>query len=37
MYEMSLSVILFLNELQLICFHTSYVIVSTQLNGFDYY
>ena len=32
----SLSVISFLNELELICLHTSIVTVSTQLNGFNY-
>ena len=26
----------FLNELELICFHTSIAIVSLQLNGFNY-
>ena len=33
----SLLVISFLNELGLICLHTSIAIVSTQLNGFYYY
>ena len=33
---MSLSVISFLNELELIYLHTSVAIVSTQLNGFNY-
>ena len=32
---MSLSVITFLNEQELICLHTS--IVNTQLNGFNYF
>ena len=32
----SLLVILFLNELELICLHTSVGIISTQLNGFNY-
>ena len=32
----SWSVILFLNDLELICLHTSIVIVSTQLHGFNY-
>ena len=36
MWEISLSVISFLNELELICSHTSFAIVSTQLNGFTY-
>ena len=36
MSEISLSVILFLNELELICLHTSTAIVFTQLNGFKY-
>ena len=31
-----LSGILFLNELELICLHTSIAIVCTQLNGFKY-
>ena len=33
----SLSVISFSNELEIICFHTSTTIVSTQFNGFNYY
>ena len=32
----NLLVITFLNEVQLICFHTCIVIVSTMLNGFNY-
>ena len=36
MSEVSLSIISFLNELELICLHTSFAIVSTQLNGFSY-
>ena len=32
----SLLVISFLNELELICLHTCIVIVSRQLNGFNY-
>ena len=32
----SLTVISFLNELELIHLHTSIAIVSTQLNGFNY-
>ena len=36
MEEISLSVISFLNELQLIFLHTSIVIISTWLNGFNY-
>ena len=32
----SLSVISFLNELELFCLHTSIVIASTQLKGFKY-
>ena len=32
----SLRVILFLNELELICLHTCIAIVSTKLNGFNY-
>ena len=35
-YKMSLSVISFLNELELICLHTSIGIVSTQSNDFNY-
>ena len=34
MKDISLLVILFLNELELICLHTSIAIVSIQLNGF---
>ena len=30
------SVISFLNELEMICLHTSIAIVSTQLNGFNH-
>ena len=37
MQEISLRVISFLNELELICLHTSIAIVSTQLNGFNDY
>ena len=33
----SLYVISFLNELELICLHTSIVILSIQLNAFNYY
>ena len=36
MWEISLSVISFLNELELICLHSSVAIVTTQLNGFNY-
>ena len=36
MQEISLSLISFLNELELICLHASITIVSTQLNGFNY-
>ena len=36
MEEISLLVISFLNELELICLHTSIAIVSTQLNGLNY-
>ena len=36
MYEISLPVITFLNELKLICLNDSIAIVSTQLNGFNY-
>ena len=36
MKEILLSVISFLNELQLICLRTSIAIVSIQLNGFNY-
>ena len=32
-----MSVISFLNELELICLHTSIAIVFTQLNGFSYW
>ena len=32
----SLSLISFLNELELICLHPGIAIVSTQLNGFNY-
>ena len=32
----SLLVLSFLNELELICLHTSIAIVSTQLNSFNY-
>ena len=34
--EISLLVISFLDELELICLYTSIAIVSTQLNGFSY-
>ena len=37
MQEISLSVIYFLNELELTSLHTCIAIVSTQLNDFDYY
>ena len=37
MYEISLSVISFQNESELISLHTSNAIVSTQLNGFNNY
>ena len=33
---MRLSVISFLNELEQICLHTSFAIVSTSVNGFNY-
>ena len=36
MLEISLSVILFLNELKVICLHTSIAIISTQWNDFSY-
>ena len=36
MSEILLSVISFLNKLELICVHTSITIVSTKLNGFNY-
>ena len=36
MQEISLSVISFLNGLELICLHTGIAIVSIQLNGFIY-
>ena len=36
MQEISLSIISLLNELEIICLHTSIAIVSTQLNGFHY-
>ena len=36
MLEINLSIIQSLNELELICLHTSIAIVSTQLNGFNY-
>ena len=36
MQEISLSVISFLNDLELICLYTGIAIVSTQLNGFTY-
>ena len=36
MLEISLSVIAFFNESELICLHSSIVIVSTQLNSFTY-
>ena len=36
MKEISLPVILFLNELELICLHTSDATVFTQLIGFKY-
>ena len=36
MEEISLLVISFVNELELICLHTSIAIVFTQLNGFNY-
>ena len=36
MFEISLSVISFLDELELISLHTNIAIVSTQLNGFNY-
>ena len=36
MYEISMSVISILNELELICFHNSIAFDSTQLNGFNY-
>ena len=35
MSVISLSVILFLNELEVICLYTSMAIVSTLLNGFS--
>ena len=34
--EISLSVISFLNELELICLHTTISLVSTLLDGFNY-
>ena len=34
--KISLLVISFLNEQELICLHTSFAIVSTQLNGFKH-
>ena len=36
MYEISLFVISFLNELELICLYISIAIVSTHLNDFSY-
>ena len=35
--KVNLSVILFLNELELICLHTFIAIVSTQFSGFNYF
>ena len=35
MSDINLSVISILNELELICLHTSIAIVSTPLNGFN--
>ena len=36
MYEISLSVISFLNDSELICLHMSIAITSTRLNSFNY-
>ena len=36
MQEISLSVISFLRELELICLHTAIAIIFTQLDGFNY-
>ena len=36
MLEIILSVVSFLNALELICLHTSIAIISSKLNGFNY-